>query len=85
MKNIMHSDEVISMSNCTKNWLDIFKNEEEIRIWIFVKIFEIVNIYQRSTCNIKYMNTKFERENILRIALSQIFPFPILFNDCPIE
>ena len=36
-----------------KNWMDIFKNEEEIRIWIFGEIFEIVNIYQKLTCNSK--------------------------------
>ena len=33
--------------------MDIFKKEEEIRIWFFGQIFEIVNIYQRLTCNRK--------------------------------
>ena len=33
--------------------MDIVENVEEIRIRIFGEIFEIVNIYQRITCNIK--------------------------------
>ena len=33
--------------------MDIFKNKEEIRILIDGEIFEIVNIYQRLTCNTK--------------------------------
>ena len=43
--------------------MDIFKNEEEIRIWIFGEIFEIVDIYQKLTCNTK---EKFEGGGILK-------------------
>ena len=50
---IVPSDEVIGMSNYIKNWLDIFKNKDKIRIWIFGKIFEIVNICQRLRCDTK--------------------------------
>ena len=45
-----HDNKVISMSNCTKNWNVNLKNEGEIR---FGEIFEVVNIYQRITCNTK--------------------------------
>ena len=33
--------------------MDIFKNEEEIKIWNFGENFEIVNVYQKLTRNTK--------------------------------
>ena len=33
--------------------MDIFKNEEEIRIWILKEIFENIDIYTKLACNTK--------------------------------